>query len=417
VIGEVKDLDAADTLGKYREKFLFPEGKNGKPAIYLCGNSLGLQPKTVRSQLDQELNDWARLGVKGHHHAGSPWLPYHEQFREPGARLVGAKSGEVVMMNSLTANLHLMMVSFYRPVGKRTKILIEASAFPSDTYAVKSQIRYHGLDPKEHLLIVKPREGETTIRTEDVLEIIDREGETLALTMMGGVQYFTGQVMDIPVITAAARKAGAQAGWDLAHAVGNIPLSLHDWDVDFAAWCNYKYLNSGPGAVAGCFVHERNGKDASLPRFAGWWGNDPKTRFKLHLIEDFVPHEGADGWQLSNPPILALAPLKASLALFEEAGMAALRKKSMALTNYLLKRLDEIGGGKIEVITPRDEAARGSQLSLRVKGGADAMLTKLEDEGIIADFRAPDVLRVALAPLYNNFDDARIFADTLKGCL
>ena len=414
---DAKILDGEDKLAKYRGYFHIPEGKNGAPAIYLCGNSLGLQPKSARAQLDQELKDWARLGVKGHHHAESPWLPYHEHFRQPGARLVGAKPGEVVMMNSLTANLHLMMVSFYRPRGERTKILIEDSAFPSDTYAVESQIRFHGLDPKEHLLRAAPREGEATVRTEDVLDLIEREKDRLALCLMGGVQYFTGQVFDIPAITAAARRAGARAGWDLAHAAGNIPLSLHDWDVDFAAWCSYKYLNAGPGAVAGCFVHERNGKDASLPRFAGWWGNDPATRFKLHLIEHFVASDGADGWQLSNPPILALAPLKASLAIFDEAGMPALREKSLALTSYLLSLLDEIGQDKIEIVTPREDAARGSQLSMRVKGGADLVLRKLDERGVIADFRAPDVLRVALTPLYNTFADARDFASILKESL
>src|SRR5690606_871538 len=295
------DLDAADPLRDYRRRFLIPSGAAGRPVIYLCGNSLGLQPISAREYIHQELDDWARLGVEGHFAGARPWYPYHQQFREPGARLVGARPGEVVMMNSLTVNLHLMMVSFYRPTARRHRILIDYPTFPSDTYAVKSQIAFHGFDPRTALVEVRPRTGEHTLRTEDIEAVLAREGDSIALVLLAGVNFFTGQCYDMPRITRAAQSHGCTVGLDLAHAAGNVPLELHEWNVDFACWCSYKYLNSGPGAVAGCFVHERHGRNADLPRFAGWWGNDPDKRFLMHLLPEFTPRAGADGWQLSNP--------------------------------------------------------------------------------------------------------------------
>jgi kynureninase len=328
------ELDASDPLSGLREQFHFPS-RDGRDVCYMTGNSLGLQPRGVGAAIAQELEDWQRLGVEAHFDGRSPWYSYHEQFRAPLARLVGARPGEVVAMNALTVNLHLLLVSFYRPAGRRVKILIESNAFPSDLYAVRSQLAFHGHDPDECLLVAEPREGEQALRTEDVESLLDRRGEEIALLLFGGVNFVTGQLFDLRRLTAAAQRNGCVAGFDLAHAAGNVPLQLHDWGVDFAAWCSYKYLNAGPGAVAGCFVHERHGSDPGLPRFAGWWGNDPETRFRMQLQRRFVPVAGADGWQLSNPPILALAPLKPSLELFDEAGIGALREKSLRLTGYL----------------------------------------------------------------------------------
>lgn len=385
-----------------RSEFLIPEG-----SAYFCGNSLGLQPKAARAAVEAELEDWARLGVKAHFEGRDPWFSYHEQFRDSGARLVGAKPGEVVMMNSLSVNLHLMMTTFFRPEGERTKILIDEPAFPSDGYAVRSQLRLHGLDPAEHLIRFDPAAG-------DLFELLEEEGESIALVLMNGVNFFTGEWFDMKKVTAAARAQGCRVGWDLAHAAGNVPMELHAWDVDFACWCSYKYLNAGPGAVGGCFVHERHGADAALLRLAGWWGNDPQTRFRMQLEPEFVPRAGADGWQLSNPPILALAPLKASLALFDEVGMDALRARSLELTGKLEKAVEDAAGERIEILTPRDPARRGAQLSLRVKGGADALFRALDAEGVVCDQRKPDVLRVAPAPLYNDESDLERFAAALK---
>jgi kynureninase len=412
--GFALEQDRLDPLGRFREQFHIPAGPDGRPVAYLCGNSLGLQPKAVRGLIEQELDDWARLGVEGHFHGRSPWYPYHEQFRESGARLVGAMPGEVVMMNSLTVNLHLLMATFYRPTGRRTKLLIDEPCFPSDLYAVSSQVRHHGLDPAEHLLTIGPRPGEHLLREEDVETLLSEHGKEIALVLFNAVNFLTGQWLDVSRLTAVAQRQGCVVGWDLAHAAGNVVLRLHDWKVDFAAWCSYKYLNAGPGAVAGAFVHQRHGADLSLPRLAGWWGNDPATRFRMHLEREFVPRPGADGWQVSNPPILALAPLRASLALFDEAGMEALWAKSEKLTGYLEWLLDQLPPGIVEVLTPREPARRGCQLSLRVPGGR-ATLKRLEEAGIVCDFREPDVIRVAPAPLYCGFQDVATFVRTLDG--
>ncbi|MFO0827782.1 MAG: kynureninase [Phycisphaerales bacterium] len=412
-----RHLDAIDDLRDVRSQFCIPPQPNGEDSLYFCGNSLGLMPRRVRELLARELDDWAALAVEGHSHARTPWLPYHEIFREPGARLVGAMPGEVVMMNSLTVNLHLMMVSFFRPSGRRTKILIEDGAFPSDTYAVKTHLATRGLDWREHLVLVAPRPGEHCLRNEDVAATIRRHGETLALTLLSGVQFFTGQAFDIAGLTKAAHDVGAVAGWDLAHAAGNLALRLHDWNVDFACWCSYKYLNSGPGAIAGAFVHERHGANLELPRYAGWWGNDPATRFQMQLIPDFVPRAGADGWQLSNPPILAMAPLRASLDIFDSIGMERLRAKSRVLTGYLAWLLRELAPNATawEVITPHDAEERGCQLSLLVHDRPRERFAALGAAGVICDFREPNVIRVAPTPLYNRFSDAWSFAHIMAG--
>ena len=407
-----RQLDAADPLAGYRERFHIPAQPDGAPKIYFAGNSLGLQPKTVDAAVRQELEDWARLGVDGHFEARTPWYFYHEVFRESGARLVGGVPGEVVMMNGLTVNLHLMMVTFYRPTAERYKILSEDCAFPSDSYAVRTQLVHHGFDPDEALIVAKPREGEYALRTEDVETLLEREGTRIALVMMSGVNYFSGQVFDTARITAAAQKQGCTVGWDLAHAAGNIPLDLHAWNVDFACWCTYKYLNCGPGSVAGCFIHERHTKNLDLPRFGGWWGNDPKTRFRMHLEPEFKPVAAADAWQLSNPPILSLAALKASLAIFDEVGMDRLREKSLKLTAYLQYLLDTASGSH-EVITPREPAQRGCQLSILVHDRPKELQRMLQESGVVCDFREPNVIRVAPVPLYNTFHEVWRFARAL----
>ncbi|MCG3173022.1 MAG: Kynureninase [Myxococcota bacterium] len=398
-------LDADDPLARFRREFLIPEGAGGQPAVYFCGNSLGLQPRNARRLIEEELDAWARLAVEGHFHAVRPWYSYHELFTESGARLVGARPGEVVMMNGLTANLHLMLASFYRPAGGRTKILMEGSAFPSDTYALQSRLKLLNLDPAQHLIVLHPRGGEENLRTDDILAAIEQHGRELALVMFSGVHYYTGEYFDLPRIIEAAHRAGAFAGFDLAHAAGNLPLELHGWNADFAVWCSYKYLNAGPGAVAGCFVHERHGKDPSIPRMAGWWGNDPSTRFRMHLNAEFVPQPGAAGWQLSNPPILALAPLLASLEIFDQAGMAALRAKSLQLTGYLESLLDQSPPGRVRSLTPRDPERRGCQLSLCFERGGRELHQALTQAGCICDYREPGVIRVAPVPLYNSFHD------------
>src|SRR6266566_4612528 len=358
-------LDAEDPLRHFREKFHLPLGKDGKPLIYFAGNSLGLMPKAARKIVAQELDNWAELAVDAHHRAGTPWYSYHETLREPTARLIGAQPNEVICMNSLTVNLHLMLATFYRPTKSRNKILMEEPAFPSDTYAIKSQIVHHGFDPKDALILARPRKGEFTIRQEDIETALEKHREQVAVVMIGGVNFFTGQLFDIAKITAAARKRGCVVGFDLAHAIGNVPLALHDWNVDFAVWCSYKYLNAGPGAVAGAFVHERHATNTSLPRLAGWFGNDPNSRFRLHLEPDFIPVPSADGWQISNPPIFSIAPLRASLAMFDEAGgMEALRAKSIKLTGYLQFLLEQTSSKRFTIITPRETNARGCQLSI-----------------------------------------------------
>lgn len=409
-----READRRDPLAHYRDRFHLPRSDDGAAAVYLTGNSLGLQPTSARAVLEQELDDWARLAVGGHFDARTPWYSYHEIFRENGARLVGAQPGEVVMMNSLTVNLHLMMVSFYRPTALRTKILIDAPTFPSDRYALQSQIAYHGHDPAEALLVARPRAGESFLRTEDLEGLIEERGDEIALVLMSGVNYFSGQLYDIASVTAAAKARGCAIGWDLAHAAGNVELRLHDHDADFAVWCSYKYLNAGPGAVGGCFVHQRHGGDSSIPRFAGWWGNDPETRFEMQARRKFVPAAGADGWQVSNPPILAMAPLKASLEIFDLVGMEALRAKSVSLTGYLEFLIDRLPGDRIEILTPRDPESRGCQLSLRMAAHARELQQFLEVEGVVSDFRDPDVIRVAPVPLYNTFHDVWRFGSALR---
>ncbi|WP_238008907.1 kynureninase [Dactylosporangium sp. AC04546] len=385
---EARRLDAGDP--GHRELFLVPpaEGGDYPETAYLAGNSLGLQPRAVRAELVQELDAWARLGVEGHLEAERPWLPYHELLREPAARLVGALPAETVVMNSLTVNLHLLMVSFYRPQGARTLIVVEDTAFPSDSYAVRSQAAFHGLDPDA-----------TVVRTNDPLAAISEHGDRIALVLLGGVNYLTGELMDIPGITAAGHAAGAVVGWDLAHAAGNVPLRLHDWGVDFAAWCSYKYLNSGPGAVAGAFVHERHTR-GDLPRFEGWWSTDPATRFEMAPVSR--PPRTADAWQVSNPPILAMSPVRTSLELFDTVGMPALRARSERLTAYLQSLLDPIG---VEVVTPRDPARRGCQLSLRVADAGGLSKSLRHRHGVIADSREPDIVRLAPVPLYSTYHD------------
>lgn len=406
-------LDERDPLRHFRGRFHIPEagaigGAGKEPCIYFTGNSLGLMPKSTPAAVMQELEDWGRIAVEGHMSGRDPWFAYHEQFKGPLARLVGGLPNEVVAMNSLTVNLHLLMVSFYRPTKQRYRIVVEDTLFPSDSYAVASQARFHGFDPRDAVVRLKPRAGETTLRTEDIIKAA--QDPTVALVMLGAVNYLTGQWFEMEPITRAARDAGAVVGWDLAHAAGNVPMRLHDWEADFAAWCSYKYLNAGSGAVAGAYVHERHARNSDLPRFAGWWGNDPATRFQMR--PDFAPREGADGWQLSNPPILAMAPLKTSLALFDEAGIEPLRLKSVQLTGYLDFLLTRLGD-KVRIITPRDPAQRGCHLSLSFQGDSRAVLAALKQHGVLCDFREPNILRAAPTPLYNTFHEAWRFAHIL----
>jgi kynureninase len=407
-------LDSEDSLRRSREKFYLPLGKGDRPLIYFAGNSLGLMPRAARAIVEEELDNWARLGVDAHHATDTPWYTYHEALREPTARLVGAKPMEVICMNSLTVNLHLMMATFYRPSRSRFKILMEEPAFPSDTYAIKTQIVHHGLDPNDALVLARPRKGEFTIETEDIVDLIEKHAHQLAVVMIAGVNFFTGQLFDIERIAAAARKHGIVVGFDLAHAIGNVPLALHDWNADFAVWCSYKYLNAGPGAVAGAFVHERHATNTKLPRLAGWFGNDPNTRFRLHLEPEFIPVASADGWQISNPPILSMAPLRAALAIIDDAGgMGPLRAKSVRLTGYLEFLFTETGSTKFTVITPRNPDERGCQLSILAHEHPKELLKELEAAGVKCDFREPNVIRVAPAPLYNTFHEVWRFARIL----
>ncbi|MFG1939377.1 kynureninase [Micromonospora tulbaghiae] len=426
--------DAADP--GHRHLFHIPPADGGRhpDTAYLAGNSLGLQPRATRDELLADLDAWSRLGVEGHLESERPWLPYHELLTAPAARLVGALPAETVVMNSLTVNLHLLMVSFYRPAGERTRIVIEDSAFPSDSYAVRSQARFHGLDPDTTVVRLKPRPGSDTLGTEDVLDFLAREGHTVALLMLGGVNYLTGELMDIPAITAAGRAAGAVVGWDLAHAAGNVPLSLHDWDVDFAAWCSYKYLNSGPGALGGVFVHERHLGDPSIPRFEGWWSTEAATRFEMTPVSR--PPATVEAWQISNPPIFAMGPVRTSLELFDSVGMPALRERSLRLTAWLEQLLDEVTPGRpLTVVTPRDPARRGCQLSVRIGvsarsepglrapqsrteggwvGSANELTKRLRHEhGVVADAREPDIVRFAPVPLYSTYHDCWRVAEAL----
>ncbi|MEO6872471.1 MAG: kynureninase [Chthoniobacterales bacterium] len=399
-------MDREDSLRSFRDRFHIPTNAKGEPLIYFVGNSLGLMPKATRQSVDQELDDWAKFAVDGHFDAATPWYSYHETLRDPAARLVGALPHEVVCMNSLTVNLHLLMATFYRPTKERCKILMEEPAFPSDTYAIKSQIAHHGFEPDECVVLARPRPGEETIRQEDIEAILGKEGDQIALVLFAGVNFFTGQLFDIAAITAAAQRKGCFVGIDLAHAAGNAPLQLHDWNVDFAAWCSYKYLNSGPGAVAGAYVHERHARNRELPRFAGWWGNDPTTRFRMQLEPDFIPVQSADAWQISNPPILAMAPLRTSFAIFDDAGgIAALREKSVRLTSYFQFLLERAPSQPFTVITPRETNQRGCQLSILVHEHPKELFEKLETAGVKTDFREPNVIRVAPTPLYNTFHE------------
>jgi kynureninase len=407
-----QQLDEQDALKEFRNKFYIPKGPDGKEVIYFCGNSLGLQPKTVRDYIEQELKDWAELGVEGHFKARTPWMPYHEYLTEQMAEVVGAIPLEVVVMNSLTVNLHLLMVSFYRPTSKRYKIVIEKGAFPSDQYAVKSQIKFHGLNVSDALIELSPREGEFCLRTKDIERTLRENAESVALILLGGVNYYTGQAFDFRHITKIGHEIGAVVAFDLAHAAGNLELKLHEWNVDFAIWCCYKYLNAGPGAVGAAFVHERHARKFELPRFAGWWGHNKTTRFLMP--PEFEPITGAEGWQLSNPPIFQMAALRASLEIFHQAGMKALRQKSIMLTGYLEFLLNQLIGEKLEIITPSDPEERGCQLSLRVSSKNRKILEDLIANGVIADWREPDVIRVAPVPLYNTFSEVFEFSQILK---
>lgn len=413
-----QQLDAQDPLKDFRNKFYLPTFHD-KPIRYFTGNSLGLQPKTTKEYIIEELDAWAKYGVEGHFLAKKPWFAYHENLTQKAANIVGALPIEVVVTHSLTTNLHLLMVSFYRPSadGKRTKILCEAKAFPSDQYALESQVKFHGLDLKENLVEVGPREGEQLIREEDILAKIEELGDELALVMIGGVNYYTGQLFDMETITKAGHKVGAIVGFDLAHAAGNINLKLHDWGVDFAAWCGYKYLNSSPGGVSGMFVHERHSYNPELPRFAGWWGYDKETRFLMQ--PGFNPMKGAEGWQLSNAPILGMAAHLASLDIFEEAGMDRIGTKRDLMTAYLEFVIDTISEKNkdrctFELITPRDKTKRGAQLSIMAQGQGKALFDALSNEGVVADWREPNVIRIAPAPLYNSFEDCYWFGQLLE---
>lgn len=410
------ELDHRDPLRSMRDLFHFPQNAKGEPLLYFCGNSLGLQPKAARSYVLQELDDWAKYGVEGHFHAKNPWMPYHELLTEQMAGIVGAMPVETVVMNTLTVNLHLMMASFYRPTPERYKILIESDAFPSDRYAVASQAQWHGFDPSDAVLELRPRPGEVLIRAEDIAATLEKEGAKIALVMLGGVNYYTGQVFDFKEIARMAHDQGCMVGFDMAHGAGNLPLQLHDSGADFAVWCTYKYLNAGPGNLAGCFVHERHARRFDLPRFAGWWGHNKTTRFNMRFEFDALP--GAEGWQLSNPPILSLAALRASLDVFTQAGgMGVLREKSVALTGYMETLLRQLPTDRIQIITPAVPEQRGCQLSIQVRNADKSLHDRITEAGVISDWREPDVIRVAPVPLYNSFQDVADFVARLKGCL
>lgn len=408
-----EELDKNDPLSKYRDAFYFPKTE-ADHCVYFTGNSLGLQPKTARDVIDAELRDWADFGVEGHFDAEHPWYSYHELLMEKGANLVGAKRGEVVHMNGLTVNIHFLMVSFYRPTPQKYKIICEAKAFPSDQYALESQVKFHGFDPGDAIVEVGPRSGEHTIREEDIEAAIEEHKDELALVFWGGVNYYTGQFFDIERITKAAHTAGVIAGFDFAHGAGNVPLELHKWDIDFAAWCTYKYLNSGPGSVSGVFINEKHGNNKDLIRFAGWWGHDKESRFKME--PGFNPVPGAEGWQLSNAPIFSMAPHLASLEMFAEVGMNKLREKSIVLTGYLRELILDVAkqhGAEIEIITPEEPERRGCQLSILVHGYGRDLFVFLQSKGVFADWREPNVIRVAPVPLYNSFMDCYRFGELL----
>jgi len=414
---EAQNLDSEDELRAYRDKFYFPETEADQ-CIYFVGNSLGLQPKNVTKYINIELEDWAKFGVEGHFHARHPWYSYHELLMKKGADIVGAKEGEVVHMNGLTTNLHLLMVSFYRPTNSRYKILCEGKAFPSDQYALESQVRFHGHEPEEAIIELYPREGEHTLREEDIELAIEDFKDELALVFIGGVNYYTGQLFDMKRIAAKARQCEITVGFDLAHAAGNVPLQLHDWEVDFAAWCTYKYLNSGPGSISGVFVHEKHANDKSLPRFAGWWGHNKEERFKME--PGFDPISGAEGWQLSNAPVFAMAPHLASLEIFHEVGMDKLRSKSIKMSAFLEKMVRSVANSNkanLEIITPESPERRGCQLSLLAHGYGKEIFDYLQNNGVFSDWREPNVIRIAAVPLYNSYMDCYHFAELLNSGL
>ena len=414
-VAYAREMDSQDELREYRSQFHLPIQSDGTPYVYLCGNSLGLQPKITEAIVQQELLDWKNLGVEGHFHAKNPWMPYHEFLTQAMANVVGAKPDEVVVMNTLTVNLHLMMVSFYRPHGKRNKIVIEADAFPSDRYAAESQIRFHGLDPEECLIELKAREGEVCLREEDIRSEIESRGEEIALIMLGNTNYYTGQYFDMKKITSWGHEQGCFVGFDCAHGAGNLPLNLHDSGCDFAVWCNYKYLNSGPGGMGGVFVHERHHNKKSIPRFEGWWGHNKETRFKMR--DDFEPMPTVEAWQLSNPPILAMASVWASLKLFDEVGMNRLRTKAIRLTGYMEYLVKSLGENVVRIITPSNPEQRGSQLSIQVKNATKDVFHKISEDGVIADWREPDVIRVSPVPMYNSYEDVYNFYTILKNAI
>lgn len=409
-----QQLDSQDKLNKYRDEFIFPK-VNGEKVIYFTGNSLGLQPKRTKAYVDEVMDDWANLAVEGHFYAEKPWWDYHERFAKPLSKIVGALPSEVTVMNTLTVNLHLLMVSFYRPTKSRYKIICEEKAFPSDQYMFQSQVNFHGYKKEDAIVEIKRREGEHNIRLEDVLAKIAEVGDELALVLIGGVNYYTGQVFDMKTITAAGHDAGAIVGWDLAHAAGNIKLELHDWDADFAAWCSYKYMNSGPGNASGCFVHEKHHNNPDLPRFAGWWGHNKERRFKMEPT--FDPVHGADGWQISNLPVLSLAPYLASVEMFDEIGMDALIEKRDKITAYLefvLHEIDKEVDSTFEIITPSNLSERGCQLSVLLHGEGRSLFDYLMENGVITDWREPNVIRFAPVPLYCSFEDMYDFGQILK---
>jgi kynureninase len=414
-------MDQKDPLKSFRDKFHFPNFMDmGMDMVYFAGNSLGLQPKSVGRYIQEELDAWSKFGVEGHFLAEKPWFAYHEFLTEKTAKIVGANPEEVVVTHSLTTNLHLLMVSFFKPEGKRTKIICEAKAFPSDQYALESQVKFHGLNTDTELIEVAPREGEHLIREEDILNKIDEIGDELAMVMIGGVNYYTGQLFDMAAITEAGHAVGAKVGFDLAHAAGNINLKLHDWGVDFAAWCGYKYLNSSPGGVSGIFVHERHAFNTDLPRFAGWWGYDKETRFQME--SGFNPLRGAEGWQLSNAPILGMSAHLASLDIFDEAGMDRIGEKRDLMTAYLEFVIEDVSKRnsdrcKFEIITPTDKIKRGAQLSILAHGQGKSLFDALTKKGVIADWREPNVIRVAPTPLYNSFEDCYNFGLHLEGSI
>ncbi|MDB4108547.1 kynureninase [Flavobacteriaceae bacterium] len=407
-----KELDQKDPLAHFRNKFHIPKNADGEEWLYFTGNSLGLQPKQTKNHIHQELDDWANLGVEGHFEAKNPWMPYHEFLTESMAEIVGAKPIEVVIMNTLTTNLHLMMVSFYQPTKTKFKIVIESDAFPSDRYAVETQLQFHGFDPTESLIEWLPRKGETLLNIDDLESLLEMQGDEIALLLIGGVNYYTGQSLDLKKIAELGHQKGCKVGIDLAHGVGNIQPNLHESGVDFAAWCTYKYMNSGPGSLGGIFVHERYAHDTSLKRFAGWWSQNKATRFDMRQPLDIIP--GAEGWQLSNPPILSMAAIKASLELFNEVGMDALRKKSIQLTGYLEYLILELKNDRISIITPKDPNQRGCQLSIQVKNADKSLHEKLTQAHVITDWRTPDVIRCAPVPFYNSFEDVYRMVELLK---